>query len=84
MIIDFIDYLKERLQNTKTFFYIGIAVMLVWSVVGVDKHHAHTWMEAHIPGFWSLFGLLSCVILIYFAGWFGKSGVMTREDYYDN
>ena len=84
MIIDRIDYLKERLQTTKTFFYICIAVMLVWSVVGVDKHHAHTWMEAHIPGFWSLFGLLSCVVLIYFAGWFGKSGVMTREDYYDN
>jgi len=84
MIIDCIDYLKERLQTTKTFFYIGIAVMLIWSVVGVDKHHAHTWVEAHIPGFWSLFGLLSCVVLIYFAGWFGKSGVMTREDYYDN
>ena len=84
MIINFIDYLKERLQTTKTFFYIGIAVMLVWSAVGINKHHAHTWMEAHIPGFWSLFGLLSCVVLIYFAGWFGKSGVMTREDYYDN
>jgi len=84
MIIDCIDYLKERPQTIKTFFYIGIAIMLVWSVVGVDKHHAHTWVEAHIPGFWSLFGLLSCIVLIYFAGWFGKSGVMTREDYYDN
>ena len=84
MIINFINYLKDRLHTTKSFFYIGIAVMLVWSVVGVDKHHAHTWVEAHIPGFWSLFGLLSCIVLIYFTGWFGKSGVMTREDYYDN
>jgi len=41
-------------------------------------------MEAHIPGFWSIFGVLSCFVLIYFARWFGKSGIMTREDYYDN
>ncbi|TKB23620.1 hypothetical protein FCL47_21475 [Desulfopila sp. IMCC35006] len=84
MIITFIDFLKARLQAVKIGCYIGIAVMLVWSVVAVDTHHAHTWMEAHIPGFWSIFTLLSCVVLIYFARWFGKSGIMTREDYYDN
>ncbi len=84
MIVNLIDFLKERLQTVKIFCYIGIAVMLVWSFVGVDPHHAHTWMEAHIPGFWSFFGLISCGFLIYFARWFGKSGIMTREDYYDN
>ncbi len=84
MIINSIDYLKERLQNTRIFFYIGVAIMLVWTVVGVDSHHAHTWLEAHIPCFWSIFGLLSCIVLIYFTRWFGKSGIMTREDYYDN
>ena len=84
MIVNLIEFLKERLQAVKLSCYIGIAVMLVWSVVGVDTHHAHTWMEAHIPGFWSIFTVLSCVVLIYFARWFGKSGIMTREDYYDN
>ena len=84
MIITLIDFLKARLQAVKIGGYIGIAIMLVWSVVAVDTHHAHTWMEAHIPGFWSFFTLLSCVVLIYFARWFGRSGIMTREDYYDN
>ncbi len=84
MIINFIDYLKERLQSTRIVFYITIAIMLVWSAVGVDTHHAHTWLEAHIPGFWSFFAIISCVILIFFVRWFGKSGIMTREDYYDN
>jgi hypothetical protein len=84
MIVNFIDFLKERLQAVKMCCYIAIAVMLVWSVVGVDTHHAHTWMEAYIPGFWSFFGIVSCLVLIYFARWFGKSGIMTREDYYDN
>ena len=58
MIITLIDFLKDRLQAVKIGCYIGIAVMLVWSVVAVDTHHAHTWMEAHIPGFWSIFTLL--------------------------
>jgi len=84
MIVNFIEFLKARLQTVKICSYIAIAVMLTWSMVGVDTHHAHTWMEAHIPGFWSIFCILSCVVLVYFARWFGKSGIMTREDYYDN
>ena len=84
MIITLIDFLKARLQAVKIAFYIGTAIMLVWSVVAVDTHHAHTWMEAHLPAFWSIFTLLACVVLIYFSRWFGKSGISTREDYYDN
>jgi hypothetical protein len=84
MIADFIDYLKARPQAVKSISIIVIGVMLVWTIVGVDTHHAHTWLEAHIPGFWSLFTLLSCLVLIYFARWFGKSGIMTREDYYND
>ena len=84
MIVDLIDYLKERQQTAKRLCYVAIGVMLIWTVVGADNHHAHTWMEAHIPGFWSIFSILCCLVLIYFANWFGKSGIMTREDYYDN
>ena len=84
MIIKIVDYLKERPVAVRFSCYISIAIMLIWSIVGVDKHHAHTWVEMYIPGFWSLFGLAACVVLIFFARWFGKSGIMTREDYYDN
>jgi len=84
MIVQFIDFLKTRQNTVRAYCYIGIGIILVWSIAGVDLHHAHTWMEAHIPGFWSIFGVLSCFVLIYFARWFGKSGIMTREDYYDN
>jgi hypothetical protein len=84
MIIKIVDYLKERPVAVRFSCYTTIAIMLIWSIVGVDKHHAHTWVEMYIPGFWSLFGLAACVVLIFFARWFGKSGIMTREDYYDN
>jgi drug/metabolite transporter (DMT)-like permease len=84
MIIQLIDYLKQHQRTVSIIASIGIAVMLVWTMVGVDTSHAHTWMEKSIPGFWALFTLLACVVLIFFARWLGKSGIMTREDHYDD
>jgi multisubunit Na+/H+ antiporter MnhC subunit len=49
MIVQLIDYLKQHLRMVKIFAIIGVAVMLVWTMVGVDTSHAHTWMEKHIP-----------------------------------
>ncbi|WP_136806892.1 hypothetical protein [Desulfosediminicola flagellatus] len=83
MIVNLIEYLKERPQAVKQTCYGGIALIMLWSVIAVDTHHAHTWLEK-IPFFWSLFGLISCVVLIFVATWFGKSGIQTRENYYDN
>jgi hypothetical protein len=83
MIVNLIDYLKERPQTVKQVLIGMIILIILWSAVFVDTHHAHTGLEK-IPGFWSFFGIISCVVLIYVASWIGKSGVMTREDYYDN
>ena len=47
-----------------------------------DKRHAHTWLE-FIPAFWAVFGFLGCVLIIVVSKAFGHSGVMKREDYYD-
>jgi hypothetical protein len=52
---------------------------LIW----VDKSHAHTWMEKYIPGWWSIFGFIACVLIIILSKWYGHLGIMTREDYYD-
>lgn len=83
MIADFIDYLRGRLQYLTWFCYVAMAFIVIWSIT-VDTHHAHTWAEKTIPGFWSLFGLASCAIVIMVARWYGGSGIQTREDYYDN
>ena len=70
MIIEFIEYLRARL-GTLTKVCFGALAALVVIDAFVDKHHAHTFVE-HIPGFWSIFGLASCVILIAVAKWFGR------------
>ena len=83
MIVNLIDYLKARLQAVRYFCYGGIAAIVIWSMIVFDPHHAHTWAEKFIPGFWALFGLVSTIVLIFVASWLGKSGIQTREDYYD-
>ena len=83
MIVHLIEYLKDRLPALRAFCYGGIAVIILASLILVDTHHAHTWAEKHIPGFWAIFGLVSAVVLVFIATWLGRSGIQTREDYYD-
>jgi hypothetical protein len=84
IIVKFIEFLRQRL---KTVVRVSLAALLLLILVDalpfvVDKHHAHTAVE-NIPGFWSVFGLVGCVIIILVSKWFGHLGIMTREDYYD-
>jgi drug/metabolite transporter (DMT)-like permease len=81
-MIKFIDYLRDRLKIVIWCCY-GLLAAIALVGIAVDKHHAHTWMEKNIPGFWALFGFLACVIIIIMSKWFGHAGIMTREDYYD-
>jgi len=83
MIVQFIDFLRDRLKLVLIGFYITIGMVIVWSLT-VDTHHAHTWAEKAIPGFWALFGLGSCAVIIFVVRLISRAGIMTREDYYDN
>jgi len=83
MIANLIDYLSDRLPVVTKVCYAVMAFIVFWSM-SVDTSHAHTWAEKMIPGFWALFGLASCAVVIMVALWYGKSGIQTREDYYDN
>lgn len=41
-------------------------------------------MWSHIPGFFSLFGFLGCVLLIVVVKWLGRHWLERKEDYYDD
>ncbi|MBK8857555.1 MAG: hypothetical protein IPN11_07665 [Opitutaceae bacterium] len=60
----------------------GVLALVALIDVFVDKHHAHTKAE-HLPAFWSVFGFVACVLIVLLSKAFGKAGIMTREDYYD-
>jgi succinate dehydrogenase hydrophobic anchor subunit len=83
MIVQFIDFFRDRLKATIYGCYVVLALLVFYDIFFVDKSHAHTWMEKLIPGWWSIFGFVACVLIIILSKWYGHQGIMTREDYYD-
>lgn len=83
-LVEIIEFVRRR---KRTFMWVSLAALVALDIVDtipliVDKDHAHTSVET-IPGFWSVFGFIGCVILIRVSKWFGHRGIMTRENYYD-
>ncbi len=83
-LLGIIEFLRDRLPTVVRICCAALALLILVDAIPavVDKEHAHTAAE-HIPAFWSLFGLLGCLLLVIFAKTFGHLGVSQREDYYD-
>ncbi|BET69181.1 hypothetical protein ASA1KI_40990 [Opitutales bacterium ASA1] len=79
-----IEFLRSRLRLLVRASFGVLALLIVLDAIPavVDKHHAHTAVE-RFPGFWSIFGFVACVLIIFLSKWYGKAGIMTREDRYD-
>ena len=69
----------------KRWFYATLAALALSEVVvpllfGTDA--AHFWFE-DVPAWGSLYGLVSCVLIIVVSKLLGKLWLMRRENYYD-
>ena len=78
-LVDMIEALRTK--TVKKIAY-GILVLLVIVDFIIPRHEIHFFGDK-IPGFWSLFGLSACVVIIIVSKWLGKNGLMKDEDYYD-
>jgi hypothetical protein len=78
-LIEIID--KLRTQKVKKFAY-GLLVLLILVDFIIPRHEIHFFGDK-IPGFWSVFGLISCVLIIIVSKWIGQLWLMQDEDYYD-
>lgn len=83
MIVQFIDFFRDRLGATVRACLGLLALLVLADALLVSKEHAHTFAE-RIPGFWAVFGFAACVLIVIVSKWFGHRGIMTREDYYDD
>jgi len=81
-LVKFIEFLRNRLKTVVRACFAVLALVVLVDALFVHKEHAHTAME-RIPAFWAIFGFVACVVIIILSKWFGHSGIMTREDYYD-
>ena len=82
MIVQVIDFFRDRLKATIRICLALLALLVLADVLFVSKEHAHTLIE-RIPGFWAVFGFVACAVIIIVSKWYGHLGIMTREDYYD-
>jgi len=81
-LVKLIEFLRNRLRLLVRVCFGVLAVLILIDALFVNKAHAHTSVE-RLPGFWSIFGFVGCVLIIILSKWYGHSGIMTREDYYD-
>ncbi len=79
-----IEYLRNHVRTVVriSLALMGLLVLLASIPALAGTEHAHTWIEK-IPGFWAVFGLVGCMVLIVASKAFGHAGIMKREDYYD-
>ncbi|MBF0199995.1 MAG: hypothetical protein HQK66_01555 [Desulfamplus sp.] len=82
MILNIIEYLRTRLGLLIRISWGVLILLLIFDALLLDKTKAHTWAEK-LPGFWALFGFLSCVVIIFLSKWYGKLGITKHEEYYD-
>ena len=78
-LIDIIE--KLRTKTVKKLAY-GILVLLVAADFIIPRHEIHFFGDK-IPGFWSLFGFISCALIIVVSKWLGHHWLMQDENYYD-
>jgi len=75
-----------RLKRMKRWFYAGLAVIALTEVASLRLFHvepAHFWFE-DIPGWGSIYGLISCVAIIVVSKLLGKLWLARPENYYDS
>ena len=78
-LIDIIE--KLRTKTVKKLAY-GILVLLVAADFIIPRHEIHFFGDK-IPGFWSLYGFISCVLIIVVSKWLGQHWLVRDDDYYD-
>lgn len=75
----------ERFKILKRIFYISLALIALIEIAVVyvfHLGHGHFWFE-DLPAFGSIYGFISCVLIIVVSKFLGKAWLMKKEDYYD-
>ena len=60
----------------------GVLILLIVVDFIIPRQEIHFFGD-EIPGFWSLFGFIACVLIIVVSKWIGHLGLMQDENYYN-
>ena len=78
-LLDIIELLKTK--AVKKIAYGALIILIVVDFI-IPRHEIHFFGDK-VPGFWSLFGFIACVLIIIGSKWIGHMGLMQDENYYD-
>ena len=78
-IIKVIEILRR--QAVKKIVY-ALLILIIAIDFFIPRHEIHFFGDT-VPGFWSLFGFVACVMIILISKWIGHLGVMQDEKYYN-
>jgi len=78
-LLDIIELLRTK--AVKKIAYGALIILIVVDFI-IPRHEIHFFGDK-IPGFWSLFGFIACVLIIIVSKWIGHMGLMKDENYYD-
>ena len=70
--------------RTKAMKRISYAALILIILIDffIPRHAIHFFGDG-IPGFWSLFGFIACVLIILISKFIGHLGIMQDENYYN-
>ncbi|MEA1881828.1 MAG: hypothetical protein U9N31_05445 [Candidatus Marinimicrobia bacterium] len=77
-LLKLIETIKTKVTKKLTY---GTLVLLIVLDLIIPRHEVHFFGDK-IPGFWSIFGFIACVLIIIVSKWIG-GGLMQDENYYD-
>ena len=70
--------------RTKTIKRISYAMLILIIVIDFFiPRHEILFFGDRMPGFWSLFGFVACILIILISKWIGRLGIMQDENYYN-
>lgn len=78
-LLDIIELLKTK--AVKKIAYGALIILIAVDFI-IPRHEIHFFGDK-VPGFWSLFGFIACVLIIIVSKWIGHMGLMQDENYYD-
>ena len=72
---------KLRTKTMKKIAYVVLIFIIVMDFF-IPRHEIHFFGD-EIPGFWSIFGFIACILIILISKWIGRLGITQDENYYN-
>ena len=78
-LLKIIEILRTKIM--KRIAYAALILIIVIDFI-IPRHEVHFFGDG-IPGFWSLFGFVACILIILISKWIGRLGIKQDENYYN-